>query len=58
MSISFMKTTVTAGINIDRLIVENSTFLDTEEGNWDSLTIGQYPGGYIDKGRDRESLVV
>ena len=33
-----------------QVVVENSTFLDTEEGNWDSLTIGQYPGGYIDKG--------
>ena len=33
-----------------QVVVENSTFLDTEEGDWDSLNIGQYPGVYIDKG--------
>ena len=33
-----------------QVVVENNTFLDTEEGDWDSLNIGQYPGGYIDKG--------
>lgn len=33
-----------------QVTVEWNTFLDTEEGDWDSLTIGQYPGVYIDKG--------
>lgn len=33
-----------------QVTVELNTFLDTEEGDWDSLTIGQYPGVYIDKG--------
>ena len=33
-----------------QVTVEGNTFLDTEEGDWDSLTIGQYPGVYIDKG--------
>ena len=33
-----------------QVTVELNTFLDTEEGDWDSLAIGQYPGLYIDKG--------
>ena len=33
-----------------QVTVDLNTFLDTEEGDWDSLTIGQYPGVYIDKG--------
>lgn len=33
-----------------QVTVEWNTFLDTEEGDWDSLNIGQYPGVYIDKG--------
>lgn len=33
-----------------QMTVEQNTFLDTEEGDWDSLNIGQYPGVYIDKG--------
>ena len=33
-----------------QVTVEWNTFLDTEEGDWDSLDIGQYPGVYIDKG--------
>ena len=33
-----------------QVTVKLNTFLDTEEGDWDSLTIGQYPGVYIDKG--------
>ena len=33
-----------------QVTVELNTFLDTEEGDWDSLAIGQYPGVYIDKG--------
>ena len=33
-----------------QVTVELNTFLDTEEGDWDSLSIGQYPGVYIDKG--------
>lgn len=33
-----------------QVTVQWNTFLDTEEGNWDSLTIGQYPGVYINKG--------
>lgn len=33
-----------------QVTVEGNTFLDTEEGDWDSLTIGQYPGVYINKG--------
>lgn len=33
-----------------QVTVEGNTFLDTEEGDWDSLSIGQYPGVYIDKG--------
>ena len=33
-----------------QVTVEWNTFLDTEEGDWDSLAIGQYPGVYIDKG--------
>ena len=32
-----------------QVTVELNTFLDTEEGDWDSLTIGQYPGIYLDK---------
>ena len=32
-----------------QVTVEWNTFLDTEEGDWDSLTIGQYPGIYLDK---------
>ena len=32
-----------------QVTVEGNTFLDTEEGDWDSLTIGQYPGIYLDK---------
>ncbi len=32
-----------------QVTVEGNTFLDTEEGDWDSLTIGQYPGVYIEK---------
>ena len=33
-----------------QVTVEWNTFLDTEQGDWDSLNIGQYPGVYIDKG--------
>lgn len=33
-----------------QVTVEWNTFLDTEEGDWDFLNIGQYPGVYIDKG--------
>ena len=33
-----------------QVTVEGNTFLDTEEGDWDSLSIGQYPGVYINKG--------
>ena len=33
-----------------QVTVEGNTFLDTEEGDWVSVTIGQYPGVYIDKG--------
>ena len=32
-----------------QMTVEQNTFLDTEEGDWDSLSIGQYPGVYIEK---------
>ena len=32
-----------------QVTVEWNTFLDTEEGNWDSLAIGQYPGVFLDK---------
>ena len=32
-----------------QVTVEYNTFLDTEEGDWESLTIGQYPGGYINR---------
>lgn len=32
-----------------QVTVELNTFLDTEEGDWDSLTIGQYLGVYLDK---------
>ena len=32
-----------------QMTVEQNTFLDTEEGDWDSLTIRQYPGVYIEK---------
>ena len=32
-----------------QVTVELNTFLDTEEGDWDSLTIGQYSGIYLDK---------
>lgn len=32
-----------------QVTVEWNTFLDTEEGDWDSLSIGQYPGVYLDK---------
>ena len=33
-----------------QMTVEQNTFLDTEEGDWTSINIGQYPGVYIDKG--------
>ena len=33
-----------------QVTVQWNTFLDTEEGDWDSLPIGQYPGVYINKG--------
>lgn len=33
-----------------QVTVEGNTFLDTEEGDWDSLSIEQYPGVYINKG--------
>lgn len=33
-----------------QVTVQWNTFLDTEEEDWDSLTIGQYPGVYINKG--------
>ena len=33
-----------------QVTVQWNPFLDTEEGDWDSLTIGQYPGVYINKG--------
>lgn len=33
-----------------QVTVQWNTFLDTKEGDWDSLTIGQYPGVYINKG--------
>lgn len=32
-----------------QVTVEGNTFLDTEEGDWVSVTIGQYPGVYIEK---------
>lgn len=32
-----------------QVTVEWNTFLDTEEGDWDSLNIGQYPGVYLNK---------
>ena len=32
-----------------QMTVEQNTFLDTEEGDWTSITIGQYPGMYLDK---------
>lgn len=32
-----------------QMTVEQNTFLDTEEGDWDSLNVGQYPGMYLDK---------
>ena len=32
-----------------QVTVEWNTFLDTEEGDWDSLNVGQYPGMYLDK---------
>ena len=32
-----------------QMTVEQNTFLDTEEGDWASVTIGQYPGVYIEK---------
>ena len=32
-----------------QMTVEQNTFLDTEEGDWDSLSIGQHPGVYIEK---------
>lgn len=32
-----------------QVTVESNTFLDTEEGDWTSVMIGQYPGVYIDK---------
>ena len=32
-----------------QMTVEQNTFLDTEEGDWNSLSIGQYPGVYIEK---------
>lgn len=32
-----------------QVTVQWNTFLDTEEGDWDSLAIGQYPGVYLDK---------
>lgn len=32
-----------------QMTVEWNTFLDTEEGDWASVTIGQYPGVYIEK---------
>lgn len=32
-----------------QVTVEGNTFLDTEEGDWASVTIGQYPGVYIEK---------
>lgn len=32
-----------------QMTVEQNTFLDTEEGDWDSLSIGQYLGVYIEK---------
>lgn len=32
-----------------QMTVEQNTFLDTEEGDWDSLSIGRYPGVYIEK---------
>ena len=38
------------------MTVEQNTFLDTEEGDWDSLTIRQYPGVYIRKGCIQEIL--
>ena len=33
-----------------QVTVQWNTFLDTEEGDWDSLSIEQYPGVYINKG--------
>lgn len=33
-----------------QVTVEGNTFLDTEEGDWASIFIGQYPGVYINKG--------
>ena len=32
-----------------QMTVEQNTFLDTEEGDWASVNIGQYPGVYIEK---------
>lgn len=32
-----------------QVTVEGNTFLDTEEGDWVSLNVGQYPGMYLDK---------
>lgn len=32
-----------------QMTVEQNTFLDTEEGDWTSINIGQYPGMYLDK---------
>lgn len=32
-----------------QVTVEGNTFMDTEEGDWTSVMIGQYPGVYIDK---------
>ena len=32
-----------------QVTVEGNTFLDTEEGDWTSVIIGQYPGVYIEK---------
>lgn len=33
-----------------QVTVEGNTFLDTEEGDWASIFIGQYPGVYINEG--------
>ena len=32
-----------------QMTVDWNSFLDTEEGDWTSVTIGQYPGVYIEK---------
>lgn len=32
-----------------QMTVDWNSFLDTEEGDWTSVTIGQYPGMYLDK---------